>query len=176
MSYNDLEQGNYEAHLTDWSMKMAEKINQPTVVLLFEFQHQGKKHSMRFESFVFKRDGEINKKTMDTLATCGFKSSNIRDLVDNPTTTGALNTQQKYNIDIIKGENGFWKIEWVNLPGGKAMDKVAAKKSLAGVDFSKFNGALMKEGFGQKKQVKNFAPGASNPPEDDSDINEEMGF
>lgn len=168
MSYNDLEQGTYEAQLIDWSMKMAEKINQPTVVLAFSFEHQGKKYSMRFESFLFKRDGDINKKTMDTLSTCGFKSSNIEDLMSKP---NALETQRKYTIDVIKDENGYWKIEWVNLPGGKAMDKVAAKKSLAGVDFSKFNGALMKEGFGQKKPVKNYAPGASN-----DDVDPEMGF
>lgn len=171
MSYNDLEPGTYEAQLVDWSMKMADKINQPTVVLAFAFEHQGKKHSMRFESFVFKKDGDVNKKTVDTLQTCGFKSSKIQDLIDNPS---ALETQRKYSIDIVKDNNGYWKIEWVNLPGGKAMDKVAAKKSLAGVDFSKFNGALMKEGFGAKKVVKNYAPGASNPPDDE--INEEMGF
>lgn len=165
MSYENLIPGNYEATLTDWSLEVVEKISAPKITLIFEFDFQDKNYKMKFDSFVFKRDGEINKKTLDTLKTCGFKSSKITDLLDDP---GALNTMKKYDIQVIKDEQGYWRIEWVNHMGGRAMDKVSAKKSLQGFDFSKVNGGLMKEGFGKKP--RNFAPGASN------EIDEELGF
>jgi hypothetical protein len=159
--YEDLIPGVYEANLTDWGLFMVEKIGQPEIVLHFEFNDPptGKSYKVKFRSFLYKKDGDLNKKTIDTLKVVGFSSSKITDLNDDPSS---INNTKKYSIDVNKNTNGYWEVSWVNDLGGKSMDKVSAKKSLAGYDLSKFNGALMQNGFVQpKKVVKNYAPGAS---------------
>lgn len=162
--YEDLIPGPHEASLLDWNLEMVEKIGQPKLVLQFEVQYFGKSYKLKFESFVLKRDGDVNKKTVDTLTTCGFRGYKVTDIMDNPV---ALEKNVKYSIDIIRTPQGFWNIEWVNNIGGKSMDKAASKKSLAGYDFSKINGALMKNGAVQPrlKVVKNYAPGTDDNSE-----------
>jgi len=170
MKYDDLLPGVYEAQLTDWGMEMVEKVGSPKIVLKFEFDHEGKNYVMKFESFLFKKDKDVSKKTLDTLMTVGFNSKNVWDINED---FCQLDTSKKYSIDCVKDEKGFFKIEWVNSSSGLKIDKIKAKKTLAGYDLSRFNGALMAQGSTQPKRViKNYAPGASSPStvDDNSEI------
>lgn len=140
MSYENLTPGKYLGRIMDWQMEMVEKLKVPKVRIKFTFETPSGSCSMSWDGLVLKKDGTPNKKTIDTLRVCGFKSNKIQDLNEVAT---ALDTSKQLELDIEK-EGEYWKVQWVNEPGGTtAMDKVSAKQTLMGFDLSNVNGALM---------------------------------
>jgi hypothetical protein len=158
MSYDNMREGQFDAQIQDWGLQEVEKVRQLQAFINFEFEVDGQTQKMRWSSFLFKKDGTVNKHTMETLRVCGFKSSKITDLVN----TSALNNKKTYHITTEK-EGEYWRVKWVNDPDESPMSKAADAKVLAGYDLSKFNAALMKDQV-SAPPVKNYAPGASNPP------------
>ncbi len=168
MAYENLTAGQYKGRVTDWGIKevvIGEK-KQLVVVVNFNFTAGAASHKMKWEGFLFKKDGDLSKKTMDTLETCGFTSPTLDALVENP---NALNTQKELLVT-VEMVNGYWKIEWVNDPDDTSAGSVESVKSLKGYNLSAINTALAAKArekvAARPAGVKNHAPGASADPEE----------
>lgn len=141
----------------------------PKVVIIFEGGH-------KFEGFIFKRDGDPNKKTLKTLFTCGFRGKDLTQLAHGP-EGDALDMGKEFELDIQDDENGYAKVEWVIDPDEKRFSDKVDKKKFGGMKLGKALGELneayeKKSGGAPKTRPKNYAPGASGssePPELDDD-------
>lgn len=176
MAYENLTPGIYEAQLVDWSCRLAAKIDAPLIDLKFEFEDSnGKSEAMSFQSFLFTREGLPNKKTINTLKTVGFIGTDPNDL--NSGVSGVVDNTKKYTVTVAKNDKGYWNIDWVNDLGSSApgvVSKTEAASSLKGVDMSAFAAALGGDKKAKrpdaKPPVKNHAPKAKEPVQDDDEI------
>lgn len=146
--------------ITDWGIKEVEKLdNAPVMVIWFDTE-SGKR---KFESFFFKADGDVNKKTIDTLFTCGFRGDDLSSLAE--CDSSSLNMSKEFDLTITK--NGDYElVEWVNDPN-KQTNKygLTDKKRLGGMKINK----ALKEANAKFKQEN-----TSEPPSVDEE--EEIGF
>lgn len=144
MSLKDLEPGQYKGRVLDWGVVEVPHLdNQIQMVVNFKLETGDQ---IQWKSFFKKKDGTLNKKTTNTLETLGFQG-NIQNLMHD----GALNKTKIFDLTIIKNEQGYTEIEWVNDPdaprGVSMMDKTMAMRKLAGLNLT----------IGTPKGVKNYA-------------------
>lgn len=168
MSLKDVQPGRYKAKITDWGVEEVEQLGgEPKASIVFEFYPtEGTVESIKWDGFFKKTDGDINKKTVETLLTCGLQGDFLDLLPGGP----GLDKEKELEITvIIDGE--YHRVEWVNEPGGSAYIKKVEGQDIA----KKLKGLSLNAGLkGGKPAVKNYAPGASNPPSVDE--NEEIPF
>jgi len=122
MGLKDVKPGSYKARVVDYGLAMVEKLNQPKAFIQFAFKHDGQDQMITWNGFLTKRDGDPNKKTLDSLMECGFSGKKIEDL----NKSGVLDTQKEVHIDIIM-EGEYPRVEWIN-SGAKAIEKMDVKK------------------------------------------------
>ena len=168
MSLKNLTAGTYPATLVDWSMEMVEALNQPQIVLRFDFDHDGEIDSLNFKSLLFTKDGGVSQKTLKTLEVIEFKSNDITALNTDP---NCVNNQKPYTVTIEKDEKTgkYWNIEWVNDPASRPAEVPKEQKAegVKGFNFSSFNKVLQtskgkaepKADAKTKPPVKNYADG-----------------
>lgn len=164
--YETLAEGRYSAQIKDWGVREVPALKTVEAFIQFEFKEGDETYALTWKGLFLKKDGSPNKKTYDTLKTCGFTGKNIEAL----TTTGSLDNMKTYDIT-LKRENGFINVEWVNDPNAVASGRVSDVKTLAGYDLSKINGELAKMNMSEpaKRVIKNHAPGGV-------DIEEKLPF
>lgn len=140
MAYDNLKPGRYPGTLTDWSMSMNERLNQPEVHLKFEFDTGGRSEVMTYRQLINKKDGTPNLKLQRTLKTVGFEG----DLQSLNLPGTKINNQKLYSLTVEKNEGGYWNIEWVNDPldAPEPVDKTKLNDTLAKFDFSAFNKSM----------------------------------
>lgn len=151
-----LEAGEYQAKPISWGLERVEKLQAWKAVI--QFQIKDSEETIKWDGFLYKRDGEVNKKTIDTITACGFKGRTLTDL----NKENSLDKDGEVILTVIK-EDKYLRVEWVNKK--RAIQK-ATMEELKGVDFSKFDAALNKAL--QKTGIPNRAPG-SQPPKIDDD-------
>lgn len=163
--YESLQEGRYSAHIKDYGIREVEKLNTLEAFIQFEFSKGDETYYLTWKGLFLKKDGTPNKKTYDTLKTCGFTGKNVEAL----TQSGTLNNQKTYDIT-LKRENGYLNVEWVNDPNALSEARVSDVKTLKGYDLSKINAELVKMNLAQPtKPLPNYAPGATNPPKVDAE-------
>ena len=113
MALKDVTPGEYVARPTSWGLEEVEKLQQIKAVINFEFTANGQPEKIKWDGFLTKKDGDINKKTLDTLLACGFNSKSIIDLQKDT----ALNANKDVVITIIQ-DGEYHRVEWVNSTGG----------------------------------------------------------
>ena len=160
MSLKDVKPGKYTARVVDYGIVMVEKLNQPKAFIEFTFKNGDADESITWDGFLTKKDGELNKKTLDTLITCGFKGKAIAEL----NNSGVLDTQKEVSIEVIQ-DGEYLRVEWVN-----STERVVVKadvKRLKGMNLSKVDSYLA---LANKKPLVNHADGIGQPPKmDDSE-------
>jgi len=168
--YENLQEGRYTAHISDWGVREVPKLQTLEAFIAFEFTDAGETYNITWKGLFTKKDGTPNKKTYDTLKTCGFAGKNVEALTD----SGALDKTRAYDITLER-ENGFINVKWVNDPNASA-NKKADVKTLKGYDLSKINGEFAKMNMSApSKPLKNYAPkGKGDAP--DIDVDEPLGF
>lgn len=141
------------AKITAYGLEEVEKPD-GAVKVLIQFDNK-----YWFDSFVLKRDGTPNKKTLDTLVTCGFKSNDLVELLKGH-GSGVLNESKDYEIDLVTeqySDKEITKVEWVNDPenpkGTKKFAQSIDRKKLGGASISKMLSDLQKE-----NSLPNHAP------------------
>lgn len=149
-----------KAKITDWGIQeVASLDNAPKIVVWFDTEN-GKR---KFESFFFKRDGDVNKKTIDTLFTCGFRGDDLSELAE--CDGSALDMSKDFDVTLV--QNGDYEnVEWVNDP-----DKSSAKYGLS--DKKKLGG--MKINKALKEANAKFKPRNTSEPKG-IDEDEEIAF
>lgn len=140
------------AKITAYGLEEVEKLDGAVKVSI---QFDGK---YWFDGFVLKSDGTPNKKTMETLVTCGFKSTDLGQLMKG-IGSGVLNESKDYDITIVTktyGDKDIEKVEWVNDPDnpkGKKFSEAIDRKKLGGASISKMLNDLQKG-----NALPNYAP------------------
>jgi hypothetical protein len=173
MSLSQVVPGRYTASIRDWGLE-EKQINGDDAIeawISFDFKDQaGGMQSITWKSLVLKRDGTRNKKTFDTLETCGMKPDpdtgeiNLVRFMD----ADALNMQEPLDITIIDqpskdGTKIYKNVEWVNKVGGGQRNKPTGEAKLS------LEQKLIAQGLGKAKaRPKNHAPGASSPGANDN--------
>lgn len=142
-----------KGRIINWGIKeVAQLDGQPAMVIVFETA-QGNRS---FESLFFKRDGEVNKKTIETIYLCGFSGDDFTSLSE--CDHSSLNTSKEFNLT-LKDVNGFQVVEWVNDPSKpKSNSKfgLSDKKKLGGMKLAKAAQEAREKIIGSKPQE---APG-----------------
>lgn len=165
MSLKDVTPGTYYGRATDYGLEEVEKLKQLKAFVMFEFKdNTGNAQRIKWDGFLTKKDGELNKKTMDTLIACGFKGKSITDL----NVKGSLNETKEMMLTLEYDEAGkYLRCEWVNDPSESSTQKVTDVKKLNGFDLSRVDSYLKlnQTATPVKAPLKNHAPGAENPPE-----------
>lgn len=156
MSLKNTTPGTYSAKIVDWGIEEVEQLDgAPKAVVVFDFQNSDDEGCrIKWDGFITKRDGQINKKTVDTLVRCGL-NGNFLQLIEGGS---GLDTEKELEIEIVK-EGEYLRVEWVNEPGGSQFIKKAAGGDIA----KKLKGLSLMAGL--KDPVKkpfNHAPGADN--------------
>lgn len=170
MSLKNVTPGSYYGRAIDYGLQEVEKLKQLKAFIQFEFKsNDGATERIIWDGFLTKKDGELNRKTMDTLIACGFKGKSIADL----NTKGSLNETKEMLLD-IDYEGDFLKVLWVNDPSESMTQKVTDVKKLNGFDLSRVDSYLNMNQKKAKPPLYNHAPGAENPPP--MDDNEELNF
>jgi hypothetical protein len=173
MSLSQVVPGRYTANVKDWGLE-EKQIGGDDVIeawISFDFKDQaGATQSITWKSLVLKRDGTRNKRTFDTLETCGMTPDaetgeiNLVRFMD----ADALNMQEPLDITIIDqpskdGTKIYKNVEWVNRVGGGQRNKPSGEARLT------LEQKLIAQGLGKAKaRPKNHAPGASGPGADDN--------
>lgn len=139
-SLRDLEPGRYKATISDYGLTEVEKLNQLKAFIKLEITSDTGNCSGTFECFVKTKDGQPNKKLLNTLVTCGFKSDDLADL----NKQGMLDMAKEYEATVIQ-DGEYKRIEWINDPSKSNVPKVTDVKKLQGL---KFTGAF-KEARGE---------------------------
>jgi|GEM_PF-4371079 len=164
-SIKNLEPGRYKAFIKDYGITEVESLGALKAFIQMDIEHEGAFYNGTFDCFCLKKDGTPNQKLIKTLITCGFSGENVGDLVNQ----GALDMQKEYEVTVIL-DGEYKRIEWINDPAFSMISKVNDPKVLGGLNFrSEFKNARDEMGIKPKPKVKNYAPGASNDPD-------EMGF
>jgi hypothetical protein len=151
------------AKITAYGLEEVEKLNGAVKVSI---QFDGK---YWFDGFVLKQDGTPNKKTMETLVTCGFKSTDLVELMKG-FGSGVLNESKDFHITTVTetyGDKEFEKVEWVNdpeNPKGKKFSEAIDRKKLGGASISKMLSDLQKG-----NSLPNHAPSLRDLGIDDSE-------
>lgn len=159
MANVDIEPGVYKGQVTDWSVEEVEALdNKLKLVITLELDNGAKVY---WNDFFHKKDGSINKKTINTIETLGFQGK-IQDIMK----PNALNTSKLYDVTIEKDDKGYTKVAWINDPDvprsvSRPLDEKVAVRKLAGLNISV--GAT-------KTKVKNYAEEAMQKVKDD-DLN-----
>lgn len=163
MALKDVVPGVYDGRVVDYGLQAVEKTGQIKAMVKFTFKYNEQDQFITWSAFLQKRDGELNKYTLDTLLTCGFKSKSVADLND----AGVLDTQKKLTLTLEKetGADGVerLKVAWVNDPT-KGLVKTDVKK-LKGVNLSKVDSYLKMN----QQKVKNHADSLTGSPGDDNE-------
>jgi hypothetical protein len=155
MKFDDIQEGRYQAKIKDWGIRDVEKLKTIEAFVQFDVSVGNEICGLTWKGLFLKKDGTPNKKTYDTLKTCGFKGKTVDVL----TQSGSLDNTKTYDVT-LKRENGFLNIEWVNDPAAVATSRVADVKTLQGYDLSKINAELVKMNMNEPtaKPLKNYAP------------------
>lgn len=165
MSLKNTVAGSYSAKPVEWGIEEVEKLDGAIkAVIVFEFLNQaGEPTKIKWDGFLQKRDGEINKKTVDTLLLCGLDGDFLELL---PGGSG-LDMNKQVLIDVIQ-DGDYLRVEWVNDPAGAKFIKHAAGSGIS----KTLKGLSLQAGLKKKTAPKprNHAPGAEFDP------NEEIPF
>jgi hypothetical protein len=97
-AYEGLKPGVFPASVIDWGIREAQvstTSKQLLAYIVLDIECENKVHRMTWEGFFFKKDGDVNSKTMNTLYACGFKGSDIAILQGD----SALNTFSQGECD-----------------------------------------------------------------------------
>lgn len=97
--------------IVDFGIELVEKINEPKVVIIFD-------NGLRFEGFLKKKDGTANKKTLQTLVTCGLNNPDVSVVAEGP-KGGALSLEKEFELDVITesvGDKHYQRVNWVRDP------------------------------------------------------------
>lgn len=126
MKFQDLVPGRYPCRITDWTLSEVEQLNNELKVTIQVSMTVGTESVTGWwEGLVKKKDGKINEKTLKTLLSAGFNSTDIYTLATNG---DALDTQKQLEATIIKDDKGRTKIEWLNSESRGALPKKDIKK------------------------------------------------
>lgn len=146
--------------IKDYGLQEVEKLD-GAVKVQIQFDN-----GLWWEGFVLKQDGTPNKKTINTLFTCGFRGTDIIALLQGP-DSGLLNMAKEFELTTateIVGDKEYERVEWVNDPdspkGNKFSKKVDSRK-LGGAALGKLLNELNQENGG----LKNHAPGFNDSEE-----------
>lgn len=116
-----------------WGIQEVEKLDgAPKMVIVFDTEAGDRK----WESFFFKKDGEVNSMTMKTLALCGFTGSDLTKLesCDN----ASLDMRKEYDLELEVQAGGYEVVKWVNDPNRQAATfGLSNKKKLSGMKLNK---------------------------------------
>jgi hypothetical protein len=155
MSLKNVSPGKYAAKVKDWGVEEVEKLGGAIkAVVVFEFETETSVETIKWDGFIQKRDGDINKKTVDTLDLCGL-DGDLSELLEGGS---GLDTEKELEITVIQ-EGDYLRVEWVNEPGGSQYIKKAAGGNIA----KKLKGLSLQAGLKSKKSASrppNMAPGA----------------
>lgn len=134
-----------------WGIASVEALKgAPKMVIVFDTPNGDRK----FESFFFKKDSTVNKKTVMTLKTCGYTGDNPQELVE--CDNKQLDMSKEFDLDLTEDSGGYEKIEWVRDPDEQkdaGFGSVDVKK-LSGMALSK---AFKSVGGKTEKPLKNYA-------------------
>jgi hypothetical protein len=92
-----------------------------------------------WEGFLNKKDGTPNKATLKTLFTCGFRGTDILDLIKGP-GSGVLNESKKFDLTTeteIFNDKTIEKVKWVNDPEASRFAKAVDRKKVGGAALAK---------------------------------------
>lgn len=163
MTFKELQPGRYNCRVTDWALTEVETFNNALkVTIQLAIDVNGESVSGWWDGLVKKKDGSINEKTLETLLSAGFLSSDIYTLNSDPQ---ALDTTKAMEVTIGKDDKGRTTAEWLNSAGRSGLKKVELVKKKDLVIEAALNKAIKEKGA--KKKIKNHAPGA---------VDEELGF
>jgi len=157
MSLKDIKPGTYTARVVDYGIVMVEKIKQPKAFIQFAIKLGEVDEMITWNGFLTKQDGEVNKKTLDSIMACGFKGKLVSEL----NSSGALDTKTTVSIEVIM-DGEYPRVEWIN-SGARSVEKMDVKK-LKGMNLSKVDAYLAKA---NKGVVKNFAEDIKQDDHDD---------
>ncbi len=138
MNWKDVPVGVYSARITDYGLEEIPELNNAikVVIVLAVSIHQETATEVlsgKWDGFIATKDGAPNKKTMKTLAVCGMKSDDIMDLALKP---DMLDMKSDLEVQIIKDDKGYTRIDWINRVGGLGAGiKKATPKVRPGVQF-----------------------------------------
>ncbi len=163
MMFKDIPAGRYKCRITDWALEEVEKFdNALAVKIQLDIMMPGEPSSPVvgwWSSFLKTKEGKANEKAIKTLVSCGFSSHDIYSL---QTSGNALDVNKEMEVTISKDDQGRSKADWLN-SGERGLKKqlVTKRKDLALE--AAFNQAL----GAKKAKVKNFAPQATKPVDDE---------
>ncbi len=127
MKFQELKPGRYKCRMTDWALSEVEKVNNAlavTIRLSIRVPDQSDEVVGWWSGFVKTKDGRMNEKTLKTLLSGGFNSTDIYSLNNDPS---ALDTTKEMEVTLVTGDDGKIKAEWLN-SGGPQLKKTALKK------------------------------------------------
>lgn len=128
MKFSDIQPGRYPCRITDWALSEVPKLdNALKVTIQLDIRVAGFSETITgwWEGLLKKKDGSINEKTLKTLMSAGFHSTDIYSL----TTDGdALDTQKEMEVTTIKDDQGRTRAEWLNSLGSGTLAKVPVTK------------------------------------------------
>lgn len=165
MTFKELTPGRYDCRITDWTLEQVAQLDNAlkVIIQLSITVPDQEPVTGRWDGLLETKDGKPNKKTIKTLLSSGFRSDDIYTLA---TDGAALDTQKAMEATIIKNDKGFTTVEWLNSAGegsGLKKEKISGRTSPA----LKSALALALKEKGEKKKVKNHAPGATHDPDVD---------
>lgn len=169
MSLKEVSPGTYTGKVTDHGLEEVAALNQIKAFIVFEFKsNSGTTERIKWDGFILKKDGTINKHTMNTLMACGLKGK-----TENLNNEGSLN-KTKEMLLTLEMDGDYLKCKWVNDPSASTTQKLIDVKKLKGFDLSGADSYLAMNTKAKTKPLHNYAPGAVNPPQMDTD--EDIGF
>jgi len=164
MSLKNVNPGRYPAKVKDWGVDQVAKLNDALkAVVMFDFKDEaGGWHTIKWDGFIEKTDGSINKKTTDTLKLCGM-NGNFLDLLQ-----GGPGLDMTKDLEItIERDGEYMRVEWVNDPAGSFTVSKEGTPDLV----KRLKGLSLKAGLkAAGPKIRNHAPGA------EQDVNPELGF
>ncbi len=122
MNWKDIEPGMYSAKIKDFGLEEVGSTGSIKAVIILDvevYQETAtQKLTGKWEGFIETKEGRPNLKTYKTLALCGMNSDDILDLAAKP---DALDRSLELEVQVIRDEKGYARIEWINRPGGMGM-------------------------------------------------------
>lgn len=128
MKFQDVPAGRYPCRITDWSLTEVPQLDNAlkvTIQVSMEVSGSAELIVGWWDGLAKKKDGTINEKTLKTLLSSGFKSTDIYSLA---TDGSSLDTTKKMEATVVKDDKGRTKIEWLNSEAGGALPKTTLKK------------------------------------------------